>query len=143
MVNVLANICFFLNINLSITCDTCREVGGQCNCFINALVCSDWVCPNAAAIASIQVRPTLLNGSCSVNDQPKSGNGYAMPVILDSSVELFDNFGPQHTCCAHFGNFHKMIHADSQKNDRRGANASMSIPAATPARRYSKPSASV
>ena len=37
----------------------------------NALVCKDWVCPKAAAIASIQVRPTLLNGSCSVNDHPE------------------------------------------------------------------------
>ena len=27
--------------------------------------------PDAAAIASMQVRPTLLNGSCSVNDQPE------------------------------------------------------------------------
>ena len=36
----------------------------------NAFVCKDCVCPKAAAIASIQVRPTLLNGSCSVNDQP-------------------------------------------------------------------------
>jgi len=34
------------------------------------LVCSDWVPPNTAAIASIVVRTMLLYGSCSVSDQP-------------------------------------------------------------------------
>ena len=37
----------------------------------SALVCSDWVPPNTAAIASIVVRTTLLYGSCSVSDQPE------------------------------------------------------------------------
>ena len=36
----------------------------------SALVCSDWVWPCVAAIASIAVRPTLLNTSCAVSDQP-------------------------------------------------------------------------
>ena len=36
----------------------------------SALVCSDWVPPNTAAIASIAVRTTLLYGSCSVSDHP-------------------------------------------------------------------------
>ena len=35
-----------------------------------ALVCSDWVWPCVAAIASMQVRPTLLNTSWAVSDQP-------------------------------------------------------------------------
>jgi hypothetical protein len=35
------------------------------------LVCSDWVPPNTAAIASMVVRTTLLYGSCSVSDQPE------------------------------------------------------------------------
>ncbi len=37
----------------------------------SALVCSDWVPPNTAAIASIVVRTTLLYGSCSVRLQPE------------------------------------------------------------------------
>ena len=37
----------------------------------NELVCSDWVPPNTAAIASMVVRTTLLYGSCSVSDQPE------------------------------------------------------------------------
>ncbi len=35
------------------------------------LVCNDWVCPSAAARASMHVRATLLNGSCSVRLQPE------------------------------------------------------------------------
>ena len=35
-----------------------------------AFVCSDWVWPWVAAIASMQVRPTLLKTSCAVSDQP-------------------------------------------------------------------------
>ena len=35
-----------------------------------AFVCRDCVWPKAAPIASIHVRATLLNGSCSVKDQP-------------------------------------------------------------------------
>lgn len=34
-------------------------------------VCRDCVWPQAAARASMQVRVTLLNGSCSVRDQPE------------------------------------------------------------------------
>ena len=37
----------------------------------SAFVCSDCVCPKAAAVASIHVLATLLNGSCSVSDQPE------------------------------------------------------------------------
>ncbi len=36
----------------------------------SALVCSDCVWPWVAAIASMHVRPTLLNTSCAVRDQP-------------------------------------------------------------------------
>ncbi len=37
----------------------------------SALVCSDWVCPCVAAIASMQVRCTLLKTSWAVSDQPE------------------------------------------------------------------------
>ncbi len=50
----------------------------------SALVCNDWVCPWVAAIASMQVRATLLNGSCAVNDQPDVAN------ILSNYVEGSD-----------------------------------------------------
>ena len=36
-----------------------------------ALVCSDWVPPWIAAMASMAVRDTLLNTSCAASDQPE------------------------------------------------------------------------
>jgi hypothetical protein len=44
---------------------------GSASASSRALVCSDWVCPWVAAIASTQVRATLLNTSCAVSDQPE------------------------------------------------------------------------
>jgi hypothetical protein len=47
-------------IELGVAGDAGREVGGQGDGFVEALVCSDWVPPNTAAMASRQVRATLL-----------------------------------------------------------------------------------
>lgn len=44
---------------------------GRASASSRALVCSDWVWPWVAAIASTQVRVTLLNTSCAVRDQPE------------------------------------------------------------------------
>ena len=44
---------------------------GNATASSNALVCSDCVPPNTAAMASMVVRTTLLYGSCSVSDQPE------------------------------------------------------------------------
>src|SRR6188768_3539054 len=43
---------------------------GRARASSKALVCSDWVCPWVAAIASTHVRTTLLNGSWAVRDHP-------------------------------------------------------------------------
>ena len=43
---------------------------GSASASSSALVCSDWVWPCVAAIASMQVRTTLLNTSCAASDQP-------------------------------------------------------------------------
>ncbi len=44
---------------------------GSASASSSALVCSDWVWPCVAAIASIMVRETLLNTSCAASDQPE------------------------------------------------------------------------
>ena len=44
---------------------------GSASASSRALVCSDWVWPWVAAIASTQVRITLLKTSCAVSDQPE------------------------------------------------------------------------
>ena len=110
----------------------------------SALVCKLWVWPRAAVIASMQVRPTLLNGSCSVSDQPDVWQ-------CVRSMSDFGFFGLN--CCitlAHSIRAARILATSikwfiemPQKNDRRGAKASMSSPAFTPARTYSRPSAMV
>ena len=95
-------------------------------------------------MASIQVRPTLLNGSCSVNDQPEVW-------LCVRNAKDFGFFGLNCLTILAHNKRPALILAISmkwfipiaQKNDKRGANASMSIPAFTPARKYSKPSAKV
>ena len=44
---------------------------GSASASSSALVCSDWVAPCVAAIASMAVRVTLLNTSCAASDQPE------------------------------------------------------------------------
>ena len=109
-----------------------------------ALVWSDWVCPNAAPIASIHVRPTLLNGSCSVSDHPdvcecvRRANDFGF-FGLNCFTILAHSIRAARILAISIKKFMPI----AQKNDKRGANASMSIPALTPARRYSRPSARV
>ena len=110
----------------------------------SALVCSDWVWPWVAAIASMQVRCTLLNTSCAVSDQP----------LVWQCVRSDSDFGFCGSNCptsrAHsaraariFATSMKKFMPIAQKKLSRGANRSMSRPASRPARRYSTPSASV
>ena len=109
-----------------------------------ALVCSDWVWPWVAAIASMQVRPTLLKTSWAVSDQPevcewvRSDNDFAF-LAPASFTSLAHSSRPARSLATSMKKFMPM----PQKNERRGANASTSIPAALPACRYSTPSASV
>ena len=44
---------------------------GSASASSSALVCSDWVWPCVAAMASTQVRTTLLNTSCAARLQPR------------------------------------------------------------------------
>jgi hypothetical protein len=62
---------FFLDDELGVAGDTAENSVGSAMASSSALVCSDWVPPNTAAIASMVVRTTLLYGSCSVSDQPE------------------------------------------------------------------------
>src|SRR6476620_6744850 len=57
---------------------------GSASASSSALVCSDWVWPWVAAIASTQVRTTLLNTSWAVSDQPEVWQG----VRSDSDLSL-------------------------------------------------------
>ena len=107
-------------------------------------MCSDWVCPCVAAIASTQVRTTLLNTSCAVSDQPE----VCECVRSDSDLSVRGSncrtsFAHSSRAARSFATSMKKFMPIPQKNDNRGANASTSSPASIPARRYSTPSASV
>ncbi len=117
---------------------------GSASASSSALVCSDWVCPWVAAMASTQVRATLLNTSCAVSDQPE----VCECVRSDSDFGLL---GPNWlTSLAHSSRAARSLATSmkkfmpmAQKNDSRGANESMASPASSPARMYSTPSARV
>ena len=97
-------------------------------------MCSDWVWPWVAAIASMQVRATLLKASWAVSDQPEvcecvrseSDLGFFAPNPATSSLH---SSRPARSLATSMKKFIPM----PQKNDSRGANVSMSSPASRPA----------
>ena len=117
---------------------------GRASASSRALVCSDWVCPWVAAIASTHVRTTLLNTSWAVSDQPDVWQC----VRSDSDLSLrgsncLTSFAHSSRAARSLATSMKKFMPMPKKNDSRGANTSMSSPAASPVRTYSTPSASV
>ena len=117
---------------------------GNAKASSSALVCSDCVPPSTAAIASMHVRATLLNGSCAVRLQPDVWqcvrNASDLSLFgLNCFTILAQSSRPARILAISMKWFIPM----AQKNDRRGAKSSMAMPAAKPVRRYSSPSANV
>ncbi len=95
-------------------------------------------------MASMQVRATLLKTSCAVRDHPDVCEWVRSDLDLaffgpNFSTSSLHSRRPARSLAISMEKFMPM----AQKNDRRGANLSMSNPASRPARRYSTPSASV
>ena len=117
---------------------------GSANASSRALVCSDWVCPWVAAIASMHVRATLLKASCAVSDQPevcewvRSDRDFGFLGSNCPTSSLHSN-RPARSLATSMKKFMPI----PQKKDSRGANLSMSSPASKPALMYSTPSANV
>ncbi len=117
---------------------------GSASASSRALVCSDWVPPCVAAIASTQVRVTLLNTSCAVSDHPLVCEWVRSASDLsDFGEKSLTREAQSRRAARILATSMKKFIPIAQKNDRRGANLSMSSPAAIPARMYSTPSASV
>ncbi len=117
---------------------------GRASASSRALVCSDWVWPWVAAMASTQVRATLLKTSWAVSDQPEVCEW----VRSDSDLVFFGSNcftrrAHSRRAARSLAISMKKFMPIAQKNDRRGAKASTSSPAPRPARRYSTPSARV
>ena len=109
-----------------------------------ALVCSDWVWPPTAAMASTPVRTTLLYTSWAVRLQPLvwqwvrrlSDRGLRGP---NGFISLAHSIRAARSLATSMKKFMPM----HQKKLSRGAKSSMSRPASSPARTYSTPSARV
>lgn len=117
---------------------------GRASASSSALVCSDWVCPWVAAMASTQVRVTLLKTSCAVSDHPEVCEW----VRSESDLAFFGSncltsLAQSSRAARSFATSMKKFMPIAQKKERRGAKASTSRPVAIPARRYSTPSARV
>ena len=117
---------------------------GSASASSRALVCSDWVWPCVAAIASTRCGSTLLNTSCAVSDQPEVWQW----VRSERDLSLFGSksftiFAHSRRAARILATSMKKFMPIAQKKLSRGANASMSRPDAVPARRYSMPSARV
>ena len=117
---------------------------GSASASSSALVCSDWVWPCVAAIASIEVRTTLLNGSCAVSDQPEVWQWVRSASDLSIlRAEALDELRPEQARRAHLGDLHEEVHADRPEERQPRRELVDVMPAAIPARIYSTPSASV
>ncbi len=117
---------------------------GRASASSRALVCSDCVWPWVAAIASTQVRVTLLNTSCAVSDQPEVCEWVRRERDLAfCGSNCLTSFAHSRRAARSLATSMKKFMPIAQKNDSRGANASTSRPASRPARMYSTPSARV
>lgn len=117
---------------------------GSARASSRALVCSDWVWPWVAAIASTQVRVTLLNTSCAVSDQPEVWEWVRRESDLSfPGSNCRTSLAHSRRAARSLATSMKKFIPIAQKKDSRGAKASTSRPAPIPARRYSTPSARV
>ena len=117
---------------------------GRASASSSALVCSDWVWPWVAAIASIAVRTTLLNTSCAASDQPDVWQWVRSDSERGSfGSNGFISFAHSRRAARSLATSMKKFMPTAQKNDTRGANRSTLSPALSPARTYSTPSARV
>ena len=107
---------------------------GSATASSNEFVCSDWVPPNTAAIASIAVRTMLLYGSCWVRLHPDVWHACVTPMTSDSSDEPADDPTPQMTCRAQLGDLHEEVHPDAEEERKAPGETSTSLAPASAAR---------
>ena len=117
---------------------------GRASASSRELVCSDWVWPMAAAMASTQVRTTLLKGSWAVRLQPEVWQWVRRAIDLGSwGSNRFISVAHSSRAARSLAISMKKPMPTAKKNDSRGAKSSTSRPALTPVRTYSRPSARV
>ena len=118
---------------------------GSASASSSALVCSDWVPPCVAAIASTQVRATLLNTSCAASDQPEVWQWVRSDSERAScGSNSFISFAQSSARGAQLRHLHEEVHADAEE-ERKPRREAVDVERRrrAPARTYSTPSASV
>src|SRR5271165_855241 len=115
---------------------------GRASASSNELVCRLCVWPSVAAIASTQVRVTLLKTSCAVRLQPLVWLWVRSDRLLGFlGSNILTIFAQRIRAARILATSIMTFTPIDQKNDRRGAKSSIDMPVARPVRRYSSPSA--
>ena len=104
----------FLDVNLSVTCDTCREVGRQCYSLVESVGVETLSVAESGAHSFDASTAYVVEGVL-LGERPARGlrvctQGERFGVL---GVELLHNLGPEHTRGTHLGYFHEIVHADS------------------------------
>ena len=120
-VNLFGDHGFFLDVDLRVTSDTCAEIGRKCDSFVKRVGVQRLGMSQSGAhsfdtCTAHVVEGVLLgerpSGSLRVGAQSKRFG------VL--GVELFYNLSPKHTCGAHLGHFHEVVHTDSPEEGQTG-----------------------
>src|SRR3981189_2350082 len=108
---------------------------GSASASSSALVCSDWVWPCVAAIASMVVRVTLLKPSCAVSDQPEVWQCVRRLSERGSfGLNCVSSLAHSSRAARILATSMKKFMPLAQKNHRRGAKRANSRPPGAPAR---------
>ena len=120
-VDLAADIGFLLDVDLRITGDTCREVGRQGDGLVQSVGVQRLGVSQGGAHG-------LDGGTCHVVERillrkrPARGLrvGAQRQRLGVLGLELLDDLGPQHTCRAHLGDLHEVVHADCPEERQAG-----------------------
>ena len=112
-VDFLTDLCFFLDINLSVTSDTCREVCRQSDRFVQCVRVQRLRVPQSGShsfnTSTANVVERILFGQRPTRSLAVSTQSQRFRVL---GTEALHDLRPQHTCSTHLGDFHEMVHTD-------------------------------
>ena len=115
------NLCFLLDINLGVTGNTCREIGRKRDGFVECVGMEALGMAESGAhsfdTGTTYIVERILFGERPARRLRVCAKRKRFGVL---GVELLYNLCPQHTCRAHFGNFHEVVHADCPEERQTG-----------------------
>ena len=107
-----ADVGFFLDVNLGVTCDTGTEVGRQGDGFVQS-VGVQRLGVTQSGTHSLDAGTGHVVERVLLGERPTRGlrMGTQGQRFLVLRIESLHNLGPQHTGSAHLGNLHEVVHA--------------------------------